>query len=105
MHISNSNVIENIIIEKKNGKQPIRAYKGRSQSVEAFIRCERVEALEGNNEALNNKYTPHIGMEFKNKDGAHHFINFYAFLAGFEVAVTNVSRTTYKKRNNKIFGE
>jgi len=41
-------------------------------------------------------------MEFKNRYDAHHFFNFYAFLAGFEVVITHTTRTTSKKRNNEI---
>ncbi|RLN23018.1 hypothetical protein C2845_PM07G28890 [Panicum miliaceum] len=71
--------------------------------IEAFIESEQVAASEGNNANLNSKYTPQIGMEFKNKDEAHHFFNFYAFIASFEVVITHVSRTTDIKRNNEIF--
>nr|TKW09851.1 hypothetical protein SEVIR_6G128100v2 [Setaria viridis] len=42
-------------------------------------------------------------MECKDKDDAHHFFNFYAFLAVFQVPITHVSRTTHKKQNNEIF--
>ena len=41
-------------------------------------------------------------MEFKTRHDAHHFFNFYAFLAGFEVVITHTTRTTSKKRNNEI---
>ena len=41
-------------------------------------------------------------MEFKTRHDAHHFFNFYAFLARFEVVITHTTRTTSKKRNNEI---
>ena len=41
-------------------------------------------------------------MEFKSRDDAHHFFNFYAFLAGFQVAITHTTRTQSKKRNNEV---
>ena len=41
-------------------------------------------------------------MEFKTRDDAHHFFNFYAFLAGFQVAITHTTRTQSKKRNNEV---
>ena len=41
-------------------------------------------------------------MEFKDRHAAHHFFNFYAFLAGFEVFITHVTRTTSMKRNNEV---
>jgi len=43
-------------------------------------------------------------MEFKDRHDAHRYFNFDAFLAGFEVVITHVARTTTsKKRNNEIF--
>jgi hypothetical protein len=42
-------------------------------------------------------------MEFRNRDDAHHFFSFYAFIAGFEIIVSNVTRTISKKRNNGIY--
>ena len=42
-------------------------------------------------------------MQFKNKDQAHHFFNFFAYLAGFEVIMTHGAITTSKKRSNEIF--
>ena len=41
-------------------------------------------------------------MQFDNRDAAQHFFNFYAFLAGFKVAITHTTRTTSKKRNNEV---
>ena len=41
-------------------------------------------------------------MQFDNRDVAQHFFNFYAFLAGFKVAITRTTRTTTKKRNNEV---
>ena len=41
-------------------------------------------------------------MKFKTRHDAHHFFNFYAFLAEFEVVITHTTRTTSKKRNNEI---
>lgn len=59
-------------------------------------------ASEGNNAAINSKYTPQLSIEFKDRHDAHHYFSFYAFLAVFEVVITHVSRTTNKKRNNEI---
>ncbi|KAG2611413.1 hypothetical protein PVAP13_4KG163815 [Panicum virgatum] len=42
-------------------------------------------------------------MEFKDRDAAHHFFSFYGFLAGFEVVVAHVARTSAKKKNNEIY--
>lgn len=41
-------------------------------------------------------------MQFQTKDQAQHFINFYAYLAGFKTAVAHVFRTSSKKRNNEV---
>jgi len=41
-------------------------------------------------------------MQFKTKDDAQHFFNFYAYLAGFKTAIGHVFRTSSKKRNNEI---
>ena len=59
-------------------------------------------ASEGNNVDINSRYTPQLGMQFKTKDDAQHYFNFYAYLAGFETAVADVFRTSSKKRNNEI---
>lgn len=42
-------------------------------------------------------------MEFKDRNATHHFFSFYGFLAGFEVVVSHVARTSAKKKNNKIY--
>jgi len=55
------------------------------------------EASAGNNADVDSKYTPQIGMEFTDRDSAHHFFSFYGFLAGFEVVVTHVARTTRRE--------
>lgn len=72
------------------------------EEIEAFIRNEEIAASEGNNASIDSKYTPQVGMEFHSRDDAHHFFNFYAFLAGFEVVITHVARTTSRKRNNEV---
>jgi hypothetical protein len=41
-------------------------------------------------------------MEFSDRNDAHHFFSFYGFLAGFEVVVSHVTRTSSKK-NNEIY--
>ena len=73
------------------------------EQLDEFIRSEELAASEGNNAAIESKYTPQIGMEFKDRDDAHHFFSFYGFLAGFEVVIAHVTRTTAKKRNNEIY--
>ena len=55
------------------------------EEIEEFIKNEQVAASEGNNAPINNKYTPQLSMEFKTRDDAHHFFNFNAFLARFQV--------------------
>lgn len=65
--------------------------------VDSFLQRELLAASEGNNADLNSVYTPQIGQEFKTRDDAHHFFNFYTFLA-----VTHVVRTTSRKRNKEI---
>ena len=72
------------------------------EEIEAFIQSEQLSASEGNNAPIDSEYTPQVGMEFKNRDDAHHYFNSYAFLAGFKVAITHVARTTSRKRNNEI---
>lgn len=42
-------------------------------------------------------------MEFKDRDEAHHFFSFYGFLAGFEVVLAHVARTTAKNIGNQIY--
>lgn len=70
--------------------------------IEEFIKYEQVAASEGNNADIYSKYTPQIGMEFKDRNDAHHFFCFYAFLARFEVVVAHVTRINNKK-NNEIY--
>lgn len=43
------------------------------EEVEEFIRSEQQAASEGNNAQIESRYTPQIGMQFKNRDDAHHF--------------------------------
>nr|TKW33396.1 hypothetical protein SEVIR_2G232300v2 [Setaria viridis] len=84
--------------EDEDGSQELA-----EEQVEAFIRSEQLAASEGNNVDIDSKYTPQIGMEFKDRDDAHHFFSFYGFLARFEVVVAHVTRTTSKKRNNEVY--
>lgn len=81
-----------------NGSQELT-----EEEIDEFIRNEQMATAEGNNAAINSNYTPQLLMEFKDRHDAHHYFNFYAFLAGFEVVITHVARTTSKKRNNEIF--
>ena len=80
-----------------NGSQQIT-----EEEIDEFIIREQIAASEGNNAEINSKYTPQLGMQFKTKDQAHHFFNFYGFIAGFQTVVAHVARTTSKKRNNEI---
>lgn len=91
-------MLDGLCEEELNGSQELT-----DEEIEAFIQSKQIAASKGNNADVNSKYTPQIGMEFKDKDDAHHYFNFYAFLAGFEVVITHVSRTTDRKRKNEIF--
>jgi hypothetical protein len=42
-------------------------------------------------------------MQFDSWDDAHHFFHFYAFLAGFGIAIAHTSRTTGKKKDKEIY--
>lgn len=84
--------------EEVNGSQQLT-----EEDIDEFIKREQIAASEGNNADINSKYTPQGGMEFKDIFDAHHFFNFYAYLAGFGAVITHVARTTRKKRNNEIF--
>ena len=90
--------------------QTMKEYDERNESqelteeeIEEFLRKEEEAATDGNNADIDSKYAPPIGMEFDTRDDAHHFFSFYGFIAGFEVVVTHTTRTTSKKRNNKIY--
>ncbi|KAL6903647.1 hypothetical protein ACP4OV_004460 [Aristida adscensionis] len=54
------------------------------EDVESFLQKEEIAASEGNNAAIDSKYTPVIGQEFKTKDDATHFFCIYAMIAGFK---------------------
>ncbi|XP_066373795.1 uncharacterized protein [Miscanthus floridulus] len=82
--------------EDVNGSQELT-----EEEIEEFIKNEQVAASKGNNAPINSKYTPQLLMGFKSRDDAHHFFNFYAFLVGFQVAITHTTRTQSKKRNNE----
>jgi hypothetical protein len=69
--------------------------------IDAIIMSEQIAATEGNNESIDNKYTPQIGMEFKTRGDAEHFLFFYGFLAGFKPAITHTFRTSNKKEAMK----
>jgi len=84
--------------DERNGSQELT-----EEEIEEFLRKEQEAATDGNNADIDSKYTPPIGMEFDTRDDAHHFFSFYGFIAGFEVVVTHTTRTTSKKRNNKIY--
>jgi len=88
---------EEIDIGGENGSQELT-----EQEIDEFISREQTAASEGNNADISSKYTPQLGMEFKTKDDAQHFFNFYANLAGFEITVAHVFRTASKKRNNEV---
>jgi len=83
--------------EHVNGSQELT-----EEDIEEFIKSEQVAASEGNNAPISNKYTPQLSMEFKTRNDAHYFFNFYVFLAGFQVAITHTTRTQSKKRNNEV---
>ena len=80
-----------------NGSQELT-----EQEIEEFIRTEQLAASEGNNAPIDIIYTPQLDMQFDNRDATQHFFNFYAFLAGFKVAITHTTRPTSKKRNNEV---
>jgi hypothetical protein len=65
--------------------------------------AEQIAASEGNNAPIHSVYTPQIGMEFKSKDLAQYFFDFYAWLAGFKFTVKHTFRTTSKKKDNEIY--
>ena len=73
------------------------------EEIEDFIRSEQKEAAKGNNADTESKYTPQIGMEFKDRNAAHHFFSFYGFIAGFEVVTTHTARTTHTKKGKVKF--
>ena len=81
-----------------NGSQPLT-----EEEIEEFLKSEQQAAAEGNNADIDSKYTPRIGQEFKSKDDANHFFSFYGFLAGFQVVVSHVARTSAKNRNKEIY--
>jgi len=83
--------------EHVNGSQELT-----EEDIEEFIKSEQVAASEGNNAPISNKYTPQLSMEFKTRNDAHYFFNFYVFLAGFQVAITHTTRTQSKKKNNEV---
>ncbi|XP_021320170.1 uncharacterized protein LOC110436861 isoform X2 [Sorghum bicolor] len=79
--------------EHVNGSQELT-----EEEIEEFIKSEQVAASAGNNAPISSKYTPQLSMEFKTRNDAHHFFNFYAFLAGFQVVITHTTRTQSKKK-------
>uniref|UniRef100_K3ZZ47 SWIM-type domain-containing protein n=1 Tax=Setaria italica TaxID=4555 RepID=K3ZZ47_SETIT len=81
-----------------NGSQELTKYQ-----IKEFIRSEQLAAAKGNNANIDSKYTPQMGMQFKDRYVAHHFFCFYTFLARFEVVTTHTTRTTSRKRNNGVF--
>jgi hypothetical protein len=90
---------DNIGEDIANGSQLLT-----EEEIEDFIEGEQKAASEGNNTDTDcsSKYTSQIGMEFNDKDNAHHFFCFYGFLAGFEVVTTHNTRTTSRKRNGEV---
>ncbi|XP_004959040.2 protein FAR1-RELATED SEQUENCE 5-like [Setaria italica] len=64
---------------------------------------EQLASSKGNNADIDSKYTPQIGMQFKNREDPHHFLFFYGFLAGFKVVTTHIYRTSSRKRNNEVY--
>ena len=83
--------------EHVNGSQELT-----EKEIEEFIKNEQVAVSKGDNAPINSKYTPQLSMEFKTRDDAHYFFNFYASLAKFQVAITHTTRTQSKKRNNEV---
>ena len=96
---TSSNITSAITYDNEhiNGSQELT-----KEEIEQFIKNEQVAAFKGNNAPINSNYTPQLSMEFKTRDDAHHFFNFYAFLAEFQVALTHMTRPQSKKRNNEV---
>ncbi|KAJ1276117.1 hypothetical protein BS78_05G189600 [Paspalum vaginatum] len=94
IELSNKQTEEN---EDNNGDDDMT-----QEEIEEFIQREIKAASEGNNANINSVYTPQVGMEFRNRDDAHHFFFFYSSLAGFVPVITNVSRTTAKGKNKTV---
>jgi hypothetical protein len=94
--------IQGIEVEDTNQDERYGSREFTEDDVDSFIQTELVAASEGNNADLNSIYTLQTGQEFKSREDAHHYFNFYAYLAGFTVNVTHFVRTTSRKRNNEI---
>ena len=92
---TNSDITSAVIDDNEhvNGSQELT-----EEEIEEFIKSEQVAASAGNNAPISSKYTPQLSMEFKTRNDAHHFFNFYAFLAGFQVVITHTTRTQSKKK-------
>lgn len=64
----NESTEESLNGEQINGRQVLT-----EEQLDEFIRIEELAASEGNNADIDSKYTPQIGMEFKDRNDAHHF--------------------------------
>ncbi|OEL34987.1 Catalase isozyme 3 [Dichanthelium oligosanthes] len=74
------------VVEESTEEEINQSQEFPEEEVEAFIRSEQLAVSEGTDADLNSKYTPQTGMQFKDRDDAHHFFNFYAFIVGFEAS-------------------
>uniref|UniRef100_A0A8I6YLV5 Protein FAR1-RELATED SEQUENCE n=1 Tax=Hordeum vulgare subsp. vulgare TaxID=112509 RepID=A0A8I6YLV5_HORVV len=71
-------------------------------NIEMFLQNEENAASEGNLMNTRSNFKPHLGMQFKTKEEAQEYFNFYSKIVGFSVAIVASSRTVSKKRNNEI---
>nr|XP_020161326.2 protein FAR1-RELATED SEQUENCE 5-like [Aegilops tauschii subsp. strangulata] len=72
------------------------------EDIEKFLQNEQDAASEGNLMNTSSNFKLHLGMQFKTKEEAQEYFNFYSKVAGFSVATVAISRTTSKKRNNEV---
>lgn len=72
------------------------------EDINIFVENEQEEATKGNNAAIDSRYIPRVGTQFKTITEAHEFFNFYALLAGFSIVRAHNYHTTSKKRNGEV---
>nr|XP_045084586.1 protein FAR1-RELATED SEQUENCE 5-like [Aegilops tauschii subsp. strangulata] len=72
------------------------------EDIERFLQNEQEAASEGNLMNTSSNFKPQLGMQFKTKEEAQEYFNFYSKVAGFSVATVAISRTSSKKRNNEV---
>ncbi len=73
------------------------------EDINIFVENEQEEATKGNNAAIDSRYIPRVGTQFKTITKAHEFFNFYALLARFSIVRAHNYHTTSKKRNGKKY--